>query len=124
MKREKKAFEIIREIIEIENAPTSDSQMAADIATMRFKIRSLSGNFSRLSFLGGGIIRSLWKIGKIDEIVSASFDSLETPEKEILIDYLDGLEEMEPFAGQFDNVDKEIFTLEVFRDNGRDRRIN
>ncbi len=126
MRRGLKAIEIIEEIVKtIDDLPLTDTDVVKDIATMRFKIRSLSGNFAAPSMFHRNILRSLWKIGKIDEIVSKSFDKLATTEKEKLINYLDSLEDLEPFLGETtDGTSKEIFALEVFRDAAADRSIN
>lgn len=126
MRRRLKAIEIIEQIVRaIDKLPLADTEVVEDIATMRFKIRSLSGNFAAPTMFHRNILRSLWKIGKIDEIVSSSFDKLETNEKEKLINYLDSLEDLEPFLGDtIDDSSKEIFALEVFRDTSSDTNIN
>ena len=66
--------------------------MVRDIQMMGFKIRPLVGDISAIAKMHDEVVRSLWKIGKIDEIISSSIYELEEDDQERLIDYLKKME--------------------------------
>ena len=89
----KSAFDIIRQIAnEVEDAVPTQSTMRSDIQMMGFKVRQITGDVSALSQLDNNVVHTLWKIGKIDEIVRASFEDLDEDDQDRLLDYLHAIE--------------------------------
>lgn len=126
MSTRKKALEVIEKIMRvIDEPPVETDRLVQEMKLWQFKIRHLSGDFTRAGFFESGIVRSLWKIGKIEEIVEDSFDSLSTREKEILMEYLDTLDDMEPYTSAgFDGKKGVMVKLEIFKDDDPTRPIN
>lgn len=124
----KTAQEVIASIARaVKTLPESDKRILEDIKTMRFKIRPLEGDINRLNAFDPNLLSSLWRIGKIDQIVRASFDNLSEREQDVLMEYLQLLDEETQSvslrsSGFSDRLD--ILKLEVFRDEiGEDTEI-
>jgi conjugal transfer/entry exclusion protein len=89
----KSALDIIKQImVEVENELPTQDNMRKEVQMMGFKIRQITGDMSSLSRLDSNVIESLWKIGKIDEIISSNFDKLDEVDQDRLLDYLHAIE--------------------------------
>lgn len=125
------AIDIIRQIsLEVEHRNLPLEVMVRDLQLMKFKIRSLIGDISFLETENHNLVTSLWKIGKIDEIVSSSLHELEEEEQEALIKYFNGIE-----ARIQDNIraslrlkdfsdESSVLKLEIFKDMSDDSVLN
>jgi len=90
LQEKNKVLDLIKKItFEIESAKPSKKQMIEDVKMMNFKIRPLIGDVFDLVKKEVGFLESLWKIGKIEEIVSGGVSKLNNEEKEIFFRYLD-----------------------------------
>lgn len=86
----KTAFTLIQKMKrEIEETQPSTQLMIDEIKMMRFKIRSVQGDIDFLTKKNHGFITALWKIGKIDEIVSIEAQQLDEEEKKIFFNYIE-----------------------------------
>jgi len=84
-----KVLDLIKKItLEIEAAKPSRERMIEDIKMMKFKIRPLFGDVFELVRREMGFLESLWKIGKIEELVSGGVPKLNDEEKEVFFRYL------------------------------------
>jgi hypothetical protein len=89
----KTAIDIIRQIsTEVEDRKLPLEIMVRDIQMMQFKIRSLIGDISSLETAHYEFVHALWKIGKIDEIISNSLEDLDEDDQQALITYFNDLE--------------------------------
>ena len=89
----KSALDIIKQIMdEVENTLPTQDMMLMDVQMMGFKIRQITGDSDSLSRIDGQVIESLWRVGKIDQIISASFDHLDEDNQGRLLDYLRTIE--------------------------------
>ncbi len=89
----KSALDIIKQIMnEVEAELPTQENMLKDVQMMGFKIRQVTGDMSSLASFDSNVIESLWKIGKIDEIISSHFDSLDEDDQDRLLDYLHSIE--------------------------------
>ena len=87
------ALYFIREVIdEVNLVNPSTDEMIADIKMMNFTLRPLSGDIFSLAERQLGLLESLWKIGKIEEIVTRATDSLSADERIVFFNYIDSLE--------------------------------
>lgn len=129
--RRRTAFDIIKQIhSEVEEQRLSLEAMVRDIQMMGFKIRPLVGDISTIAKMHDEVVRSLWKIGKIDEIISSSIYDLEEEDQDRLIDYL---KKMETQAEDHirDSIQKrnklskkQLLKIEVFKDLFTDSVVN
>ncbi len=130
MKR-KTAFDIIKQIhIEVEQQAISLDVMIQDIRMMGFKIRPLIGDISLIVTMHEEVVRSLWKIGKIDEIISDAMYELEEDDQDRLIDYLTKMEReaenriRDSLIRKKTVSKKQLLKVEVFKDLGTESIIN
>lgn len=125
----KTALDVIHQIRVIVSAkPRSSQAMLEDMKVMQFKIRPVDGDIGKLNGLDDKLIYSLWKIGKIDELVRSSFKALSHDDKETLISYLREFEsrtQQEIMSKSRKRRDAksslEILKLEIFKD--KDKRL-
>jgi dGTP triphosphohydrolase len=122
----KTAVDIIRQInLEVESRHLPEEMMVRDIQMMGFKIRSVIGDIALLQKLHYEFIESLWKIGKIDEIISSSFADVSEDDQERLLEYFKDVEEsvqdtirdsLELNHTHNNLPDNPILKLEIFKD--------
>lgn len=118
----KSALDIIEEIMhEVEETNLGKDIMLEEVQMMGFKIRQLTGDVNAIAKMDNTMIESLWRIGKIDQIINASFDDLEEEEQVRLLEYLKSVEmnteENIESALQMKKTKKssKMLKLEVFR---------
>jgi hypothetical protein len=129
--RRKTAFDIIKQIHnEVEEQAHPLEAMVRDIQMMGFKIRPIMGDISAIGAMHDEVVRSLWKIGKIDEIISGAIYDLEEDDQDRLIDYLRKMEiEAEnrirdSIQGRNKLSKKQLLKIEVFKDVFTDAVVN
>ena len=120
----KTAVDIIRQIsYEVEDRKLPLEVMVRDIQMMHFKIRSVLGDISSLNSVEYSFVESLWKIGKIDEIINEELENLDEDDQEALINYFQEVES-ETRGKIRDSLstnnpsekDKKILKIEIFKD--------
>lgn len=109
---------------EIEVATPTKKQIIADLKMMSFKVRPLSGDLFSISANSDiSLLTSLWRIGKIEEVVRIAVDVLSESEMESFFHYLDDLQER--LGSVTDTNDSQpvrqrasqkLVKLEIFRD--------
>lgn len=132
--KKQNAQELIKKIaLEIESATPTATQMIAELKMMQFKIRPLTGDlFDLTSVHTLPFLTSLWRIGKIEEVVRTAADTLEESELETLFDYVDSLQDKLDNGFGYDEKGSfvalanptKLLKLEVFRDADIDRFVN
>jgi len=117
------ALDIIRKIVtEVEQPKPAFKIMLRDIQMMRFKIRPIIGDISSLNEMNNEVIALLWKIGRIDEIIHASFKDLAEDDQDQLLEYLQHMElqtenDLRRVLRQKPNTKtNNLLKLEVFRE--------
>lgn len=117
------ALDIIRYIsTEIDGKSTPLEVKIRDVQMMRFKVRSLIGDISLVDRMDQEIIESLWKIGKIDQIISEHIDTISEDDQETLMAYFESMEshmresirhsfELKPISNK-----QQTLKLEIFKD--------
>lgn len=87
------ALDIIRYIsTEIEEKSPPMENKLRDVQMMRFKVRSVIGDISLVNKMDSQIIEYLWKIGRIDEIISEHIDTISEEDQDTLMNYFDSME--------------------------------
>lgn len=74
---------------EIEETQPPIQTMIEDIKMMQFTIRSVHGDLSFLIKKDHAFVTALWKLGKIDQIISSEVQQLDTEEKKIFFNYME-----------------------------------
>ncbi len=115
------ALDIIRYIsTEVEEKATPLEIKIRDVQMMRFKVRSLIGDISLVHKMDTEIIESLWKMGKIDQIISEHIDDISEDDQDTLMSYFHSVEsymretirhsfELKPVSAKHGTLKLEIF---------------
>ncbi|MFS8158746.1 MAG: hypothetical protein ACMG6E_00775 [Candidatus Roizmanbacteria bacterium] len=91
-----KAVDVIQKVVrQLDKRNPSLDQMLADLRLMKLNIKPIRGDIESLSIIYVHFIRSVWNMGRIDSIVGKYFNSLEPEEKNIVMAFLDDLEEQQ-----------------------------
>lgn len=128
----KTAIDIIRQInLEVENRLLPVEVMIRDIQMMNFKVRSLIGDISHLETVHRDFIESLWKIGRIDEIVNDTMDDLDDDEQDALLEYFGKMEtdiqnkiRQSLAIRKSQNKSDKLLKLEIFKDTPFSRTVH
>lgn len=112
---------------EVEHAVPTRQKMIADLKMMNFKVRPLSGDlFSIPASNDLSLLTSLWKIGKIEEVVKVAVKTLDDDDIESFFLHLEDLQGRLGHFMDYDydtqtntstgSVRKKLIKLEIFRD--------
>lgn len=87
------ALDLIKKIsMEVEQKIPSHIEMMNDIKMMNFKIHPVSGDIFSITRKEIGFIESLWKLGKIEEMMTDKMEMLDDSEKDVFYSYLDEMQ--------------------------------
>jgi hypothetical protein len=128
------ALDLIARITrDIERDKPTKEVMMEDIKMMNFKVKPVSGDIFSLTKKDIGFVESLWKLGKVEEMVADKLDNLEENEKDIFFNYLDDLQvrtqqEIAVAISQLSKKEQkkmEFLELEIFKEKiGDPARLN
>lgn len=79
-------------MIEIEQARPTKEEMLQDLKLMNLKVRPIVGDIFMLNSGEHGLLETLWRIGKIEEIFMVAADTLGENERGTLFKYLESVE--------------------------------
>lgn len=74
---------------EIEETQPPLQTMIEEVKMMQFIIKSVHGDLSFLMRKDHTFVTALWKLGKIDQIISTEVQQLDTEEKKIFFNYME-----------------------------------
>jgi len=90
-KTSKDIIELIRNFQKfLENKP-SFSKMHEEIQMMKFKIRPIYGDISKVNLNNEKFISTLWSLGKLEEFFHKEFYSLSRKNKELFLKIIDSI---------------------------------
>lgn len=114
----------------LQNKPPFE-EMINEIRMMKFKIKPLQGDFSRVNFNDHELIEILWSLGKMDEFFQARFSSLKVGERNTFFTYFDSLQKK--LQGDlnklnlregYSTVKPSILEMEIFKERTKNRKTN
>jgi hypothetical protein len=69
----------------------SHEQMVRDVYMMKFKIRPLAGDLSRLNFSDKTFVETIWQLGMMDEFIEKHLHSIDKNQEQAFFHYFDGM---------------------------------
>lgn len=75
----------------LQNKPPLED-MISEIRMMKFKIKPLQGDFSRVNFSDHTLIEILWSLGKMDEFFQSQFSSIKIGQRGTFYHYFNSLQ--------------------------------
>lgn len=115
--------------MEVEQKMPSQIEMMTDIKMMNFKIHPVSGDIFSITKKEIGFIESLWKLGKIEELMTDKIELLDDTEKDVFYNYLDEMQirTQNNIADNINQLSKKdqrqlkILEFEIFKDRFIDK---
>ena len=69
----------------------SHEQMVQDVYMMKFKIRPLQGDVSRLNFSNTTFVETIWQLGKMDDFIEKHIHKIGKKQENAFFHYFDGM---------------------------------
>ncbi|HLL61245.1 MAG TPA: hypothetical protein VK338_06000, partial [Candidatus Nitrosocosmicus sp.] len=109
---------------DVEQSIPAKEKMLEDIKMMNFKIRPVSGDIFSLAKREIGFVESLWKLGRIEQIIEDKIDTLDESEQDVFLNYLDDIQlrTQKDIASKIEKLPKReqqkmrVLEFEIFKD--------
>ena len=93
--KKKKTFDVLTLLTSfqdkiIKNKPPFE-KMLDEIRMMKFRIRPLGGDLTRINFGDQQLIETLWNLGKIDDFFQNEYGGLTAQQKKIFFKFIDNI---------------------------------
>lgn len=69
----------------------SREQMVQEVYMMKFKIRPLQGDISRLNFSNETFVETIWRLGKMDAFIEKHLHKIDKNQEHAFFHYFDGM---------------------------------
>jgi hypothetical protein len=69
----------------------SHEQMVRDVYMMKFKIRPLQGDVSRLNFSNTTFVETIWQLGMMDQFIETHLHKVDKRQEQAFFNYFDGM---------------------------------
>ena len=106
-------------------------EMISEIRMMKFKIKPLQGDFSRVNFNDHELINILWSLGKMDEFFQSQFPTLKVGQRNTFFNYFDSLQRK--FQDDLNKLNlreghstikPSVLEMEIFKERSRGKKTN
>lgn len=74
----------------LDRTPTHE-QMVRDVYMMKFKIRPLQGDVSKLNFSNATFVETIWRLGKMDDFIEKHLHTLDKKQEFAFFHYFEGM---------------------------------
>lgn len=124
----KKGTDFLNQLIQfqqeiIKNKPTI-YEMMTEVRMMKFRIRPLDGDVTKINFNNDQLIETLWNLGKIDDFFQKEYHNLENDQRQIFYHFIDRL--YQKFQDQLNKIrlkgdaklqePSNLVEMEIFKD--------
>lgn len=69
----------------------SHEQMVRDVSMMKFKIRPLQGDVSRLNFSNSQFVETIWQLGMMDQFIETHLNKVNKKQEQAFLNYFNGM---------------------------------
>ncbi|MFH0773547.1 MAG: hypothetical protein V1922_04525 [bacterium] len=69
----------------------SHEQMVKDVYMMKFKIRPLQGDISKLNFSNSTFVETIWRLGKMDDFIEKHMHKIDKKQEHAFFHYFEGM---------------------------------
>jgi len=106
-------------------------EMISEIRMMKFKIKPIQGDFSRVNFNDHELINILWSLGKMDEFFQSQFPTLKVGQRNTFFNYFDSLQRK--FQDDLNKLNlreghstikPSVLEMEIFKERSRGKKTN
>lgn len=106
-------------------------EMINEIHMMKFKIKPVQGDFSKVNFRNDRFIETLWSLGKLDEFFHVQYPQLKKQERNAFYTYFDAIqkrlqEDLNKLNLKTSVTDdrQAILEMEIFKERSKKARLN
>ena len=76
---------------EVLDKKPNHEQMVRDVYMMKYKIRPLQGDLSRLNFSNTTFVETIWQRGKMDDFIEKHLQKIEKKQEQAFFHYFEGM---------------------------------
>jgi NCAIR mutase (PurE)-related protein len=69
----------------------SHEQMVKDVYMMKFKIKPLQGDISKLNFSNTTFVETIWQLGKMDDFIEKHLHKIDKKQERAFFHYFEGM---------------------------------
>ena len=69
----------------------SHEQMVREVSMMKFKIRPLQGDVSKLNFSNATFVETIWQLGKMDDFIEKHLHEIDKKQEHAFFHYFEGM---------------------------------
>jgi len=116
----------------LDKKPTHE-QMMREVYMMKFKIRPLQGDVSKLNFSNATFVETIWQLGKMDDFIEKHLRKLDKKQEFAFFHYFEGMyKQLQDtlnnlhFSGQKGDmfVKRDFIEMEIFKERENKKRSN
>ena len=114
----------------LEKKPSME-EMINEIHMMKFKIKPVQGDFSKVNFRNDRFIETIWSLGKLDEFFQVQYPHLKKGERNTFYIYFDAIqkrlqEDLNKLNLKAPSIDNKqsILEMEIFKERAKKARLN
>lgn len=114
----------------LDSKPTHE-QMMREVSMMKFKIRPLQGDVSKLNFSNTTFVETIWQLGKMDDFIEKHLHTLDKKQEQAFFHYFEGMyKQLQDalnslhFGGQKGDlfVKRDFIEMEIYKE-GKNKKL-
>ena len=130
-RKDKGLVQLINTFHDILKKKPSVKKMYEDIRLMKFKIRPLQGDISRINFQNEMLIEMLWSLGKLDEVFQKEYELLSVGSRDTFYKLFDNL--YKEYQSKLNNIhirqdrpaeNSNTLEMEIFKELPPEKKLN
>ena len=116
----------------LDKKPTHN-QMVRELSMMRFKIRPLQGDVSKLNFSNSTFVETIWQLGKMDDFIEKHVGKIDKKQENAFFHYFEGMYKQlqdtlnnAPFGGQKGDlqIKRDFVEMEIYKERKNKKLSN
>lgn len=116
----------------LDNKP-AHAQMITEVRMMKFKVRPLQGDISKLNFSNQVFVETIWQLGKMDDFIEKHSTKIDKQQEHAFFHYFEGmyqqlqdkLSSLHFGTGAAEIQTKRNFVeMEIYKERGKGKLIN
>jgi len=116
----------------LDNKPAHD-QMVNEVRMMKFKVRPVQGDISRLNFSNEIFVETIWQLGKMDDFIEKYVRKIDKQQEHAFFHYFEGMYQQlqerlstlhfgKGIAGTHEK--KSLIEMEIYKERGSGKPLN
>jgi len=116
----------------LDNKPAHD-QMINEVRMMKFKVKPIQGDVSKLNFSNQAFVETIWQLGKMDDFIEKHISKIDKQQEHAFYHYFEGmyqqlqekLSNLHFGTGIVDlNAKRNLVEMEIYKEGKRGKPLN